>query len=119
MQYLYFILISIFFVPIITSSCLLISWFLQTFYLPLIIIIFTYFYIKYKFFRKTVFYLYFFYMLYSFYNFKIETETKKQIHYVYVSHPCGRVKQISENKFKIWYDSDCMQQSYLQYQYGH
>ena len=112
MRYLYFILISIFFLPIILSSWFLISWFLQLFYLPLIIIAFTYLYIKYNLFRKLVIFSYLFYLSYIFYFSKIETNRQKQIHYAYVSHPCGRFKQLNENKFKIWYDGDCMQQYY-------
>lgn len=108
MKYYVFILFLIFILPFCFAIGLSIYSFLESYYQYVGLTILTYLYVKIRKFR-ILFNLGFIYYTYYTFGYKYFENPPKQPHYAYVSHPCGRVKQIAENKFHIWYDQECYQ----------
>lgn len=108
MKFFIFILFLIYILPFTCGVLLSIYSFIENYYKYISLIIFIYFYTKYSKVRILCNFGFIYYTYYTF-GYKFFETPQKPIHYAYISHPCGRTKQIAENKFHIWYDHNCLQ----------
>ena len=105
-RYCSFLLFLVILLPITLGIFFGIYSFIEKYYYYIIFVIFLYFYIKYKIFRNLFALGFLVYV--NYYYYKNTKEEEK--HYAFISHPCGRVRQLEYNKFDIWYDSNCLEQ---------